>query len=329
MKEIKKLEDIISLEPSELFKDQDVAIMAKLSKKYENKCWANAFIVKVVRILLKGPTEISKNRTDGSADINLQFEVECETFPAKSMIVCKIEGINEDKLMCKFNENTIVTCLGRKTLISPKAGQYIPVIVDRAEYITSRSKVSIRAQPFMVERNINVTLYPAEEFTDVAIEILRNILANSVKLVDKSNVKFILDALYPYSEDPKKLLRHYISNDFSVMSLTEIANQIVSGKLKGVAAGCVISHPVLPMQDATVFKLESKTVPKGSNVFKKEGNLTITKSPETTFSEMLATRLLLTNNMIVMMNAMSEIYKTEVLINSHKNIWESYNKLKI
>jgi hypothetical protein len=330
MREIKKLEDTISLTPMELFKNQDSVIMEKLARKYENKCWANSFVLHVNKILLLGPTEISKNRTDGSADINLQFEIECETFPVRSMLVCTIEGLNEDKLMCKYGPNVVITCMEKKTLISPKVGQTIAIIIDRTEYLTSRSTVSIRARPFSIEKIINVIGYSSEEFSETTIQMLTDILDAMEPLTEKSTSKFIQETFYPFNEEPKKLLKQFTSpaSDFSVMDLYEIAKQIISKKLTGMPAGYAVAHPVLPIIDATIFKLESKTVPKTSNVLKKYPgwNLVVGKS---LFSELICTRLLLAGNMKSMINSMTEVFKSEQIINTHKNIWESYNKLKI
>lgn len=330
MRIIKKLEDTISLSPTELFDDQTSILMSKLAGKYEGKCWADSYVLKVLRILLKGPTEISKNRTDGSADINLQFEIECETFPAGTIVLCKILALREDKIIGHYeniNPPANVICRERKMFISPKVGQYVPIIVSRSAYPTSNPSVSMTGLPYMSNRNISLVAYDEEVFSEYVSETITKILESTPKLAEGTNIGYISEILYPYTKEPKKVSQSLLPKD-SVISLVDIANQILSGKLKGMGKGYVLIHPSLPGIDATVFKLDSNAKLE-RKIADTHGTFTIIPPGKQKISEIIITKLLERYNIIEFLNYAGKIFKDERTINAHKNIWDSYEKQKV
>lgn len=325
----KLLEDIVTLTPKDLFKKQEAVILENLRNKYENKCWADSYIVNIDKILLLGPTEISKNRTDGSADINVQFTVICKKFIVGSVLAnCAITGLDEGKLYCQHGDNIKITCRSRSLYISPKKDQKIPVMIEKVHYGTSRSIITIIGTPYKVSKNTEIHAYGEEVFSDILRQQLTDILADTPELKETSYVKFIDNALYPYDSDPKAVVKGMLTKDFSILNFINMAKEIISKKINGVAGGYIIKHPSLHIANAEVYKLESKSVPRDSKILKKIENSEpfIGKSK---FSDIICNVLIARNNYIDMLNEMGKTFTNQAAIESHQNIWDSYSKYKI
>jgi len=325
----KLLEDIVTLTPKDLFKNQETVIMENLRSKYENKCWADSYIVNVNKILLLGPTEISKNRTDGSADVNVQFTVMCKKFIVGSILAnCIITGLVEGNLYCRHGENIKVTCKSRSLYMSPKKEQKIPVVIEKVSYGTSRSIITIIGSPYKPNKNIEIHAYEEETFSDVLRQQLIDILADTPKLTETSHTKFIDNILYPYDSDPKTVVKKMLTDDFIVLNFVNMAKEIISKKINGVGGGYLIKHPSLHIMDAEVYKLESKKVPRDAKILKKIQNSEsfVGKSK---FSDVICNILIARNNYMSMLIDMGKTFTDETTIKSHQNIWESYSKNKI
>lgn len=335
----KIIEDDISLSVEDLTSgDVNGAIERKLKQKYEGKCWDNAYIVKVVKILKRNGIPISHTLTDGQGRTNAQFMVEAvELVPGDILVGCKIIEIEKHSVILCEHEYANVT-IGDK-FISPKKGQMLFVQVDQSSYLTNEDKISVRSSPFVIDDR-KIVYIPSGGgggiTTDEKLMLTRALerLAAAHSRVDgcsKSLVKFFEDLLYPYEKGSVSTTPKALTPKGAVLTNIEtLARNMIAGKK--FSTGAFVSHPATNMTTVQAYQLPENWTSKlleGAEAEKKAlGEMRSYIIDKTTYDVVL--KVLYEHSIYLNVIAdMCKVYHDEKIRKSHDNIWESYRRVKL
>jgi len=137
-------------------------LKTKLETKFKNKCFQSMLITEITDILRYSDTRFTDNRLDGSAYIDVMFEVEgIVLIPGEIIYDCKIIDINPFNIIFdaknasgvlknnKMPNNNDDPENLKKIFKILKPNMKIPVIVISAKYMPNKEKISIIGIPYI------------------------------------------------------------------------------------------------------------------------------------------------------------------------------------
>jgi hypothetical protein len=167
--------------------------LRKLNEKMQNKCFYNAYILEVTRVIKASEIMFSLDSTVRGT-LSCMFEANAIVFDSNEIILAEIVKKEEkfiSALVGNFAGVNIHPPVGADIY---KVGQTVPVLVQKADYILGKEEVSITAIPFIPHKLpmsvIKVTEGEIADIRKLEAEILVlekqwNVLENTKKIETK------------------------------------------------------------------------------------------------------------------------------------------------
>jgi hypothetical protein len=210
------------LDPNDIYVlDIDTLLISKLTTRYKNKCFQSILILEITKIIRRSSTRMINNRIDGSASVDVQFEVKgVILIQGEILHGCRIVEINSNAITAENNYAGIkiqkeTNSKATKDISDAifkilRVGQKIPVVIQKVRYTPNQPSISVIATPFMpivsdeIYYRINQPLNPSQ--TDQLSYLLDQISIEEKEHTaiqkDKS-YDFFKDLLYPYKVNQK------------------------------------------------------------------------------------------------------------------------------
>lgn len=211
----KVLETSIDLfDPAEIYThDVEALLVKKLEERYKNRCYQSIYVLRITRIIRRSSIKMKTTRLDGSASLNVQFEVEGEVFiEGHVMHGCKVIEIHTNAITAEHAHAGIKLQKDPSNKISQtlQVGQVIPVVVKRVRYIPNQKEASMIATPYIPNvtdepvYKINSPISPAEtEKLDMFFQQIEEEEKLHVELKKNRKYAFFQDLMYPYKVNMK------------------------------------------------------------------------------------------------------------------------------
>jgi hypothetical protein len=265
---IKKIQEtsIDLMSPQEIYHhDMDSLLMQKLSARYTGRCFQSIYILSIVRIIRRSSIRMTITRLDGSASVDVQYEVEGLVLnPGDVLHGCKIIEIHNNAITAEHKYVGIKLQKNVTNKISQilQVGQTIPVIVQKVRYIPNQKNISMIATPYAPTINedpiyrIKSALKPEEVeklgmFTDQIDEELK--LHGGIK--NEKAYMFFQDLMYPYKNNIKYERTHIAEQ----MGMKPVALDLKS--LIGITGGIVSMPSEDHLSNKRIFYSKTTKVP--------------------------------------------------------------------
>lgn len=226
--------------PSEIYEPNlEKLILSKLNEKYVGKCYMSILILKIGQIINMSSRNLVDNQLNGSAYVDVQFEVSGEMFIIDEVLHdCRIEEIHPNAITAYHKHAGIKLQRNSKDLIFKilKAGMNIPIVIKNIRYNLNRDMVSIMGVPFVptVEKvayfNINEQLSPldVEKINDFLTQIEKEEKLHK-EISKEKRYGVFKQLIHPYktqidyadTKEAKKL--HMKPMNFDIKTFTNIA----------------------------------------------------------------------------------------------------------
>lgn len=203
------------LNPNDMYNaDVDGVIMKFLKNRYVKKCYQSMLILEVVKILKRSSLQITDNRLDAGASVDVQFEVSGIVLMHSEVLHgCKILEIRDDIITAEHEYAGIKLQKdpsGQITRIL-QVGQVIPVIVQNVRYTINESRMSVLATPYAPSASHTIPYYIVTDGVTPdnmeSLETLMNMVDDEEKLhatlSKEAQYGFFKDILYPYKTRQK------------------------------------------------------------------------------------------------------------------------------
>jgi DNA-directed RNA polymerase subunit E'/Rpb7 len=186
-----------------------------LNKKYKNKCFQSILITEIIRIIQYSDTLLEDDRLDGSADIDVQFEVKGIHFITGELLVgCKVVDINAKNMLIesKYADGSIQIDSKKQINTIISKGQFIPVVIISSRYNPNKNKITITASPYypQITKNIIYSIAEIPTMDQIAnVEKYMNKLNEEIDLHkeimkdSKEKYKFFSNIVYPFKSIQK------------------------------------------------------------------------------------------------------------------------------
>lgn len=206
----KVLEDRLDIsDVNELFtSNYDGMILKNLAKKYKGKCFKSMLITDIVRIIRRGKIECKPKVLDGSAYVDVMFEVTGIVYEENEVIHnCKIIRIDSGTgTMHALSEHAVIQINNSGANIY-KEGERIPVMAKMTRYYPFKPKIAVAASPLVptvtraqvfkvTATNYAISESEMEKFNTVIKEL------EDIKKLHKKIYDFFVTLLFPYKKDP-------------------------------------------------------------------------------------------------------------------------------
>lgn len=217
--------------PSDIYQhDKNALLIKKLNARYQNKCFKSILILNVDKIIRSSPIMLNDNQLNGSAYIDVQFEVEGIILIKDEVLNnCTVTEIHNNAIIAKHEYASILlkSNINDKIskILSPK--QKIPIIVERVKYIPEQSTISMIGVPFIPSstptRYFNIIERVLPDESDKINTILQEIDKEEKEHKNLSitkQYKFFQELLYPFKVNQKYLLSPFAKqNNFTEVKL--------------------------------------------------------------------------------------------------------------
>lgn len=323
MKIRKTYEAIINLSATEMYSGIDAVILDKLKKNFEGRCKEGSFLINIISITKRSSCKISKSHLDGSGTVNVQYLAEAVTFHKGDILsVCEIIRIEKNhKILCKYDNYTIVWIKGNRSLQSLRPGQKIPVLVSYVSYGKSQDKIVVYGVPYTYPNRFSVFILSdatsSMMYEDVEIlKMKMDELSYELDLYNKTDMKirqFLSDIYYPYK---KKVLN--FSKEIKMLSIEKI------DKINMEEGTLLFRHQLINKSTDSVMMLPSfqDTLKEfDSQLYKFE---IVHESPIRALLFMIDDYV----KFIRLIRELATTFNTEKLLESQNNIWTIYRNIK-
>jgi DNA-directed RNA polymerase subunit E'/Rpb7 len=214
-------------------------LKSKLELKFKNKCYQSMLIKDILNVLRYSDTKFTDNRLDGSAFIDVTFEVEgLVLVPGEIIYNCKIVDINAFNVIFdmsfasgvlknnKMPNNEDPENL-KKLFKILKPNMKIPVIVISAKYMPNKEKISVIGIPYVPYSYPNISyritsplnVYDSEKLAGIVDEYKRELEIHK-KLSTKSEYAVFNELLFPLKND--KVNGKFKTLDLNIDKLFEV-----------------------------------------------------------------------------------------------------------
>jgi len=203
------------LDPVEIYQhDVNSLVLKKLNERYVKKCYQSILITEIISIIRLSPIMMSDNRLDGSAYVDVQFEVGGVIFIEGEVLHnCKIIEIHSNAITAEHEYAGIKLRKNANDVLSKilTVGQHIPVVIEKFKYTPAQSSISMIGSPFIPMANDKQIIYyitsAMTEEDKEKMELLFNFIDKEEKLhpaiTKQKQYAFFQDLLYPYKVNQK------------------------------------------------------------------------------------------------------------------------------
>lgn len=211
----KVLETTIDLlDPNEMYQPDINAILIKyLKARYVKRCYQSMLILDVLKVLNRSNIKMSDNKLDGSAYVDVQFEVQGVVLIAGEILHgCEIIEIHSNAITAKHEYAGIKLQKTANDQISKilRAGNKIPVIIQKVRYNPNQTSITAVAVPYTPEMQENIYyqivegLNPSDtDKLDSMLEKVKEEEALHEKISKEKAYEFFKDLLYPFKMNQK------------------------------------------------------------------------------------------------------------------------------
>lgn len=202
------------LDPVEIYNhDVESMIIKKLTKRYKNRCFQSIYILAINKIIRRSSIKMTRERLDGSARLDVQFEVEGIVLIEGNILHgCKVIEIHTNAITAEHKYVGIKLQRDSSNQISQilQIGQTIPVIVKKVRYIPNQSKISMIAVPYVPSITPPLVYKITGELSKDEIEKIKMFI-DQIDIEEKLHTEinttkryaFFQDLMYPYKVNIK------------------------------------------------------------------------------------------------------------------------------
>lgn len=286
-----------------------------ISDRYEGKCFRGCWIKTINKILRVGECQINQDGTPSFGTIPVIFEATAIAYAVGEVINgCVVQ--NKDKngiIICNTDISSIVMN-AHKSLESITRGQIISVRVGAARYNPGASKVSISAIPFTFQEKpvvykVGPVTEKEREFLSAVYERIAFEESEVVKLKkDKAKAWETFDQLlYAYKEEQST------PTSARVINILDLVKKPLPPDIKYISR-----DNRLNLSTPQAYAYSSPQFPPGA----------ILRSELPTANVLL---ILLEDycSHLRTIREMINIYTTEEILTSHRNLWQIFRKNKL
>ncbi|QYB17651.1 hypothetical protein PV-S19_0287 [Pacmanvirus S19] len=288
-----------------------------LADRFEGKCYRGCFIKSINRILRIGECLINQDGVPGFGTIPVIMEVTAIVYAVGEILNgCVVQKKDKNGIIVCGTDIAAIMLIAHKSLESINKGQLISVRVGNVRYSQGSPKVSINAIPYIF--NHRPMIYKIGNITEPVKILLSNVLERisqeekEMELLKKQKARAwetFSQLLYAYKEEqkpPKGAIVHslldivknvdknikYISRDSRIDLSTPNVYSYTDVQADSIPSGAVVRNE-LPTNNVLIILLEDYC------------------SHLRTIREMI------------------DIYSTEELLSSHRNLWQIFKKNKL
>lgn len=337
------IENVISI-----FVNAEENLLNILVNKYEGKCFAGCYIVKVITIVRRSECIMMQHNESGDGSIDIQFGAEViELYQNEIVSGCiLIKKDAERKMliaMTKIDDNvkvndrhndrikhsnptddTIPVALNitiDKNFDSLKTEQIIPARIIRCLYSIGNDKIQAFAKPW-IPNQLPVIIYNCSELTVTKEDliIIEKLSALSMKqkkhleTLDKKEIAFFSDIIYPFKT--KFSGRDLKSKKYDLLSMV-LTTTTTTTKYKYLSR-----HPGTDVMDSSIYEWDSST---SSDL---TGIQTEVKT-FTTMAEVLSGLLIEYYSQMKLITDFCYNYSTKQKKEAHINLWKIYKSAQL
>jgi hypothetical protein len=143
----KLLETTLQIAPDEVF-GGEALIMNKLSRQFVGKCFSQAYIIEIIKIIKSGEIRMDTNAIDGGATFDVLFEANTIIYSPGEIIVAPIGRIDPNATALLSLDNVIIIA-NIEEIKSYELGMQLPVMVNTAKYPPMAPKIIVNADPLV------------------------------------------------------------------------------------------------------------------------------------------------------------------------------------
>lgn len=324
-------------DPISTYANPNNNILQKLQAKYENKCFAGCFIMKVLTIEKRSECVIMQNTESCSGSINVKFRAQViEFMEGEVLLNCLvIKKEPERSMLIAVNEYCALNISTENVYDSINTGQKIPVIIQKSLYSIGSTKAQAYAIPYIPSINAIAYNLSNKIITKSDLDVLKNIKSLFIDVYEKfqemddEEITFFTKLLYPYkNKKPEDLRNDKHIKEFKLDSIKE-----------GSSFGIIGRPAEMNLNDGLFYEFKSAdvsttSVNNNANVKLDKNNKTELlikynmKIVEATPSEGLHAIWTEYYQRICMINDFINTYKTKIDKESHVNLWKIFNNSK-
>lgn len=211
----KTLEATIDLlDPFEIYSSNlENVVKKKIIEKYVGKCFKSILILEIINIINTSEVIIYDNQLDGTAYIDVQFEVGGIILVEGEILHgCKVSEIFSNAITAEHKYASIKLKKESSNIYKIlEPGKMIPIVVSRVLYTPNKNTISMSGTPYFpnttgekIFYNITKQLSPEEtEKISLIIDMIEKEEIKHKTLSKKTQYSFFQDLLYPFKVNQK------------------------------------------------------------------------------------------------------------------------------
>lgn len=300
--------------PILVYSNLNASVMGILRSRFENRCYKECLILKINKIKAMSDCIIAHegNRTYGK--IAVTFEVEALIYAIGEPIHgCKVTSRDQKNMIICKSDYANIFLNNHTQLSSIQIGQIISIRVGAIKYLPGSTSININAYPYYkhpdpILYHINIQQWNDKEmaFMEPIVSKIKELEEEVNKIKKEEKFKFFKSLIYAYKNPPADP-----SNSLKI-SLFDILSQN-GDKLRGYYCRDVR----LPLDEPVVYYFQ---VEPSADLNYKAENCSSLNSLVAIFEDYY-------ENLKTLVD-LYKIYNTDLLVESHKNVWLIFVKNK-
>jgi hypothetical protein len=305
---VKEYEVHMNLDANEVYAASDDYILGKIKKFYEGRCYNGTFVTTIRRIVRKSDIYCTKNKNDGSSELDIIFEADAIIYTAGTIIPdCEIKHIDANgQIICAL-PNVAIRLDVNRMMQTLGPGSKIPVKINQASYSIGKHEISVLGEAYVP---------PSKPFTYIIYELIGDFniaklqpLCDSINslLENKIDAAFFTD-LFSYGKTKNKPK----TKSTNLIEVVQSYGTTDKKKQKKY-----LFRPPTLLQ-GEVFYVDTLDINKDDKPKYVQENVTL----------VLHTMLREYLNYLTFIQKYAEIYDTKEKIASNSKVWKLLNHLK-
>lgn len=333
MRIIKHFETKLNISSEEMYMgDLDQILIDKLRAQYEGICENQSYVQSIQKINKRSMITIDKSDLQGGGSVSVDFSAEVLIYPTGTILVgCEIQNIeNNGYILCQY-DNALIYIRGDRTIHLDRKDKII-IQVLQTKYPKGEKLITVVGSLFHITNEFNMIALKPPLAKTISQEYKDALGAKLIEINDAEKelgkhqsklVKFFTDTLYPFNKPLTPV------KDFKTVNFLTIAQDLSKGKdsLKPGESIIVSKHPALRRETPEIITISPKTKPPQNNWTNPQ--IYKIKINPADYAPTILNFMQEYLEYITALSNMCEVYKTEAARNSHKKLWNLYNKLKI
>lgn len=306
-------------DPISTYANANTNILRKLQSKYENRCYAGCYIMKVLNIVKQSECVIMQNTESCDGSINVQFRAQVIELLIgevlhKNLVIKKA---TEQKLLIGINDICALNIGINDMFASINVGQIIPVVIQKSLYAIGNDRITAYAIPYIPSVTTIAYNFASAQITkeDMAtLKDIKSLIADEYELfeeLNKTSLDFFTTLLYPYKVKSNKLFN---DKKVNVLKLDDIK--------EGMTLGILARPAEMNSNDKSVYSFNYEDLNVLSDTYKLE-IINITN-----VGKGLNAIWLDYYQRINMMRGFVQTYDKTSDKDAHVNLWKIYNNNK-